>query len=123
MHGPNVHIDDEVLGKAYDARLVLRLLTYLRPYGFLVLLAILFLAGYTGAQLLGPYLVKVAIDEHIAAKDLAGLDRVALAYVGAVVLSFLFHFAHSYTTQYVGQRVMHDIRQRLFGHLQGHDLA
>ncbi|OGB89233.1 MAG: antibiotic ABC transporter ATP-binding protein [candidate division NC10 bacterium RIFCSPLOWO2_02_FULL_66_22] len=123
MHGPNVHIDDEVLGKAYDARLVLRLLTYLRPYGFLVLLAILFLAGYTGAQLLGPYLVKVAIDEHIAAKDLAGLDRVALLYVGAVVLSFLFHFAHSYTTQYVGQRVMHDIRQRLFGHLQGHDLA
>ncbi|MEK6716958.1 MAG: ABC transporter ATP-binding protein [candidate division NC10 bacterium] len=123
MHGPNVHIDDEVLGKAYDARLVLRLLTYLRPYWFLVLLAILFLAGYTGAQLLGPYLVKVAIDEHIAAKDLAGLDRVALAYVGAVVLSFLFHFAHSYTTQYVGQWVMHDIRQRLFGHLQGHDLA
>ncbi len=123
MHGPNVHIDDEVLGKAYDARLVLRLLTYLRPYRFLVLLACLCLAGYTGSQLLGPYLVKVAIDRHIAAKDLAGLDRVALTYVAAVVLSFLFHFAHAYTTQYVGQRVMHDLRQQLFGHLQGHDLA
>ena len=123
MHGPNVHIDDEVLGKAYDARLILRLLTYLRPYGFLVLLAVLFLAGYTGAQLLGPYLVKVAIDRHIAVGDLVGLDRVALLYVGAVVLSFCFHFAYSYTTQYVGQRVMHDIRQQLFGHLEGHDLA
>jgi ATP-binding cassette subfamily B protein len=123
MHGPNVHIDDEVLGKAYDTRLVLRLLTYLRPYWVLVLLACLFLAGYTGSQLLGPYLVKVAIDRYIAAKNLAGLDRVAAVYVAAVVLSFLFHFAHSYTTQYVGQRVMHDIRRQLFGHLEPHDLA
>jgi ATP-binding cassette subfamily B protein len=123
MHGPNVHIDDEVLGKAYDARLILRLLAYLRPFGFLVFLALVFLAGYTGAQLLGPYLVKVAIDRHIAVGDVIGLDRVALVYVGAVVLSFCFHFAYSYTTQYVGQRVMHDIRQQLFGHLQGHDLV
>jgi ATP-binding cassette subfamily B protein len=123
MHGPSVHIDDEVLGKAYDARLVLRLLTYLRPYSFLVLLALVFLAGYTGFQLLGPYLVKVAIDRYIAARDLAGLNRVAFFYLAAVVLSFLFQFAHSYTTQYVGQRVMHDIRQQLFGHLQRHDLA
>ncbi len=123
MHGPNVHIDDEVLGKAYDARLVLRLLTYVRPYWFLVCLALLFLAAYTGSQLLGPYLVKIAIDEHIASRDLAGLNRVALVYLAAVVLSFIFHFAHSYTTQYVGQRVMHDIRRQLFGHLLGHDPA
>jgi len=123
MHGPSVHIDDEVLGKAYDARLVLRLLTYLRPYSFLVFLALVFLAGYTGFQLLGPYLVKVAIDRYIAARDLAVLNRVALFYLAAVVLSFLCQFAHSYTTQYVGQQVMHDIRQQLFGHLQRHDLA
>jgi len=123
MHGPNVHIDDEVLGKAYDARLILRLLTYLRPYWFLVVLAFVLLVGYTGSQLLGPYLVKVAIDRYIAAKDLAGLDRLALVFVVAIVLGFFFHFGHSYITQYVGQRVMHDIRQQLFTHLQGHDLA
>jgi ATP-binding cassette subfamily B protein len=123
MHGPNVHIDDEVLGKAYDTRLVLRLLTYLAPYWSLVLLAILFLAGYTAAQLAGPYLVKVAIDRHIAVKDLSGLDRVALAYLVVVILGFAFHFGHSYTTQVVGQRVMHDIRRQLFGHLEVHDLA
>jgi ATP-binding cassette subfamily B protein len=123
MHGSNIHIDDEVLGKAYDARLILRLLTYLRPYWFLVCLAFLFLAGYAGSQLLGPYLVKVAIDRYIAARDLAGLNHVAFLYLAAVVLSFLFQFAQSYTTQYVGQRVMHDIRQQLFGHLQRHDLA
>jgi ATP-binding cassette subfamily B protein len=123
MHGPHVHIDDEILGKAYDARLIARLLQYLRGYWLLIVLAVLCLAGYTGAQLLGPYLVKVAIDQYIAAKDLAGLDRVALIYVVAVVLGFLCHFGQSFTTQYVGQRVMHDIRRQLFGHLVRHDLA
>ena len=123
MHGPRMHIDNEVLGKAYDARLVARLFVYLRPYWAFVVLASLFLAGYTAAQLAGPYLVKVAIDGHIAAGDLAGLNRVALAYVGALVLGFLCQFGHSYTTQYVGQRVMHDLRQGLFGHLLRHDLS
>jgi ATP-binding cassette subfamily B protein len=123
MHGPRVHIDDEVLGKAYDARLALRLLNYVRPYAVLVTLAFLLLAGYTGAQLVGPYLVKVAIDRHIAVKDMAGLDRVALLYVAAILVGFVCHFGHTYATQYVGQRVMHDLRRRLFGHLHGHDLA
>jgi len=123
MHGPRVHLDEEVLGKAYDARLALRLLAHVRPYGPLVLLALLLLAGYTAAQLLGPYLVKVAIDRHIAAKDLAGLDRVALLYVGSIFAGFLCHFGYTYTTQYVGQRVMHDIRGRLFDHVHRQDLA
>jgi ATP-binding cassette subfamily B multidrug efflux pump len=123
MHGPHVHIDDEVLGKAYDTRLIVRLLGYLRGYWFLVLLAFLGLTGYTAAQLLGPYLVKVAIDRYILARDLAGLNHVAALYLASVILGFLCQFAQSYTTQYVGQRVMHDIRRQLFGHLLGHDLA
>ncbi len=123
MHGPHVHIDDEVLGKAYDAQLALRLLGYLSPYWLPVLLALGLLAGYIGSQLLGPYLVKVAIDRYIAAKNLAGLDRVAALYLGAVVLGFLLQFGYSYLTQYVGQRIMDDLRRQLFGHLVGHDLA
>ena len=123
MHGPHVHIDDEVLGKAYDTRLILRLMGYLREYWHLVLLALLGLAGYTAAQLVGPYLVKVAIDRYVLAKDLAGLNHVAALYVVSVFLGFLCQFGQSYTTQYVGQRVMHDIRRQLFGHLLDHDLA
>ena len=123
MHGHHVHIDDEVLGKAYDTRQVLRLLGYLRGYWGLVCFAFVCLAGYTGAQLLGPYLVKIAVDRYIAVGDLAGLNRVAIAYMGAMILGFFCHFGHAYTTQYVGQRVMHDIRRQLFGHLLGHDLA
>ncbi len=123
MHGPHLHIDDEALGRAYDTRLALRLVVYLAPYWPLVLLASLCLAGHTAAQLAGPYLVKVAIDRYVAARDLAGLDRVAAAYLSVLALGFCCHFGHAYATQVVGQRVMHDIRQALFGHLLGHDPA
>ncbi|HTU00430.1 MAG TPA: ABC transporter transmembrane domain-containing protein, partial [Candidatus Sulfotelmatobacter sp.] len=118
MHGPRVHIDDEALGKALDLRLVFRLLAFIRPHAGLVALAFALLAGYTAAQLLGPYLVKVALDRYVAAHDVAGLDRVALAYLAAVLAAFLCQFGQSYATQCLGQRVMHDVRCRLFDHLQ-----
>jgi len=122
MHGPRVHIDDEALGKALDLRLVLRLLAFIRPHAGLVALAFALLAGYTAAQLLGPYLVKVALDRYVAARDVAGLNRVALAYLAAVLAAFLCQFGQSYATQCLGQRVMHDVRCRLFDHLQSQDL-
>jgi ATP-binding cassette subfamily B multidrug efflux pump len=123
MHGPRVHLDEEVPGKAYDSRLALRLLAYLRPHRGRLLVAGLCLLGTTAAQLCGPYLIKVAIDRHVAARDLAGLDRTALFYVAALVAGFVCQFGHTYTTQLVGQRVMHALRQRLFGHLVRHDPA
>jgi ATP-binding cassette subfamily B protein len=123
MHGHHVHIDDEILGKAYDTRLVVRLLGYLAPYRGLIGLALVCLAGHTAAQLAGPYLLKVAIDQHVAARDLAGLDRIALVYVAVLVAGFCCHFAQSYVTQLVGQRAMHDVRQALFGHLMRQDPA
>ena len=92
MHGHHVHIDDEVLGKAYDTRQVLRLLGYLRGYWGLVCFAFVCLAGYTGAQLLGPYLVKIAVDRYIAAGDLAGLNRVLMNLQGVrAVLQVVGH--------------------------------
>ncbi len=123
MHGPHVHIDDEVLGKAYDTRLVWRLLRYLRGYWGWVLLAFLCLVGSTAAQLLGPYLMKVAIDRYVSVRDLTGLDRIARLYLLTVIAGFVCQFGNSYLTQVVGQRVMHDIRRQLFSHLIGHDLA
>lgn len=123
MHGHHVHLDDEILGKAYDARLVARLLTYLGPYRGLIGLALACLAGHTAAQLAGPYLLKLAIDQHVAARDLAGLDRIAAIYVAVLVAGFCCHFAQSYVTQLVGQRAMHDMRQALFDHLMRQDPA
>jgi len=115
--------EDEILGKAYDARLMARVLRYLRPYWKLLAISFVFLMLQTGTQLLGPYLTKIAIDRYIATKDLEGLDLMALAYVGVVLLGFIVLFIQTYTTQYTGQRAMHDLRMDIFSHLQKQDMA
>jgi ATP-binding cassette subfamily B protein len=118
-----VQQEDEILGKAYDARLMARILRYLRPYWKLLTVSFIFLMLQTGAQLLGPYITKIAIDRYIAAKDLAGLDLMALAYLGVVLFGFIVLFIQTYITQYTGQRAMHDLRMDIFSHLQKQDMA
>jgi ATP-binding cassette, subfamily B, multidrug efflux pump len=117
------HQEDEILGKAYDARLMVRVLRYLRPYWKLLAVAFAFLLLQTGTQLLGPYITKIAIDRYIATQDIDGLDRTALAYLGVVIFGFIVLFVQTYTTSYVGQRAMHDLRMEIFSHLQNQDLA
>jgi ATP-binding cassette subfamily B protein len=119
----DIQQEDEILGKAYDARLMAHILRYLRPYWKLLAIVFVFLMLQTGTQLLGPYITKIAIDRYIAAKDLAGLDRMVLAYLGVVVLGFIVLFVQTYITQYTGQRAMHDLRMDIFSHLQKQDMA
>jgi ATP-binding cassette subfamily B protein len=118
-----LHADEEILGKAYDARLMARMLRYLRPYWKLLAVSFSFLLLHTATQLLGPYITKVAIDRYIAHRDVAGLDLMALAYLGVVLLGFIFLFVQTYTTEYTGQRAMHDLRIEIFTHLQKQDMA
>ena len=115
--------EDEILGKAYDARLMARVLRYLKPYWKLLAVAFAFLMLQTGTQLLGPYITKIAIDRYIATQDLHGLDLMALAYLGVVLCGFIVLFVQTYTTSYIGQRAMHDLRMEIFSHLQKQDLA
>jgi ATP-binding cassette subfamily B protein len=115
--------DEEILGKAYDAHLMMRILRYLRPYWKLLAVSFVFLMFQTGAQLLGPYITKIAIDRYIAQRDIDGLDWMALAYLGVVLFGFTVVFIQTYTTEYTGQRAMHDLRMEVFSHLQKQDLA
>jgi ATP-binding cassette subfamily B protein len=117
------HGEEEILGRAYDARLMTRILRYLRPYWKLLALAFTFLLLHTGTQLAGPYIIKVAIDRYIANQDIHGLDLMALAYLGVVLLGFVFLFVQTYVTEYTGQRAMHDLRMEIFSHLQTQDMA
>jgi len=110
--------EDEVLGKAYDARLMRRLLGYVRPYRASVVLAVTLLLLTSAMSLVGPYLVRVAIDLHIAPGRLDGLGVVVLAYLGALVAAFIFRYANTYVMQRVGQRAMYDLRLEVFSHLQ-----
>ncbi len=113
---------DEVLGKAYDARLMRRLLTYLRPHRRAVVVSLAAIVGYSGLQLAQPYLTKVAIDDHITTGNLDGLDGIALAFLVVLVGSFALEYVQTYTMQMMGQRIMFDLRMQIYRHLQRLDL-
>ncbi len=114
--------EEEVLGKAYDGRLMRRLLGYLRPYRRLVTAALGALVGGSALALAQPYLMKIAIDRYIARHDLAGLNLVALGFLVVLVGAFVFEFLQTYILQYVGQRIMFDMRMQIYAHLQRVDL-
>jgi len=115
--------EEEVLGKAYDGRLMRRLLGYLTPYRAAVALALAAIIGQSVLQLAQPYLVKLAIDHYIATGDVAGLDRIALAFLAILCGSFVLEFVQTYTMQMTGQRIMFDLRSRIYERLQRLDLA
>ena len=115
--------DDEVLGKAYDARLMRRLLGYMRPYRGGIGLAFLAILGLSILQLAPPYLTKVAIDTHIAAGDIDGLTPLALLLLGVLVLSYLLEAVQTYALQVTGQRIIFDLRMQIHAHLQRLDVA
>ncbi len=115
--------EDEIHGAAYDSRLMRRLLGYVRPYRAPVAGAVVLLFFTSLASLVGPYLVRVAIDDHIAPKRLEGLGLVILAYLGALVAQFGLRYAQSYVMQKVGQQAMYDLRMELFTHFQRLSIA
>ena len=115
--------EEEVLGKAYDARLMRRLLAYLRPHAWYVVGALVALVGDAVTQLAPPYLVKIAIDRYIAQGDLAGLNTIALVYLAVLIASFTLEYAQTFMMQMIGQRIMFDMRMQIYTHLQRLDLS
>ena len=115
--------EEEVLGKAYDSVLMRRLLRYLRPYHRYVAVALAAIIGNAGLQLAQPYLMKVAIDQHIATGALAGLDRIALLFLAILLGSFSLEFLQTWLLQLTGQRIMFDLRMQIYEHLQRLDVG
>jgi ATP-binding cassette subfamily B protein len=115
-------IDDDVLGRAYDSRLMRRLLTYLRPYRGQVALAVTAIIGHSALDLVPPYLTKVVIDRYIPVGDLAGLGTIAGLFLIALIASFLLEYLQTWTMQLIGQRIMFDLRMQLVSHLHRLDL-
>ena len=124
--------EEEVLGKAYDSRLMKRLLTYLRPYRWQTGIALASILLKVGADVLGPYLTHVVIDRYLAPvpglhtpfdfflskNPFTGVGQVALLYVGLLMFSFLLEYLQTYFMQWAGQMVMFDLRSQIFRHLQ-----
>jgi ATP-binding cassette subfamily B multidrug efflux pump len=110
--------EEEVLGKAYDARLMRRLLKYLRPYRWHVAAGI-FLSVLTSAmEAVRPYFAKVAVDTNIAQGDKHGLLITALLFLSVLIVRGFVQYANAYLTQWIGQRTIFDLRMEIFRHLQ-----
>ena len=113
--------EDEILGRAYDARVMRRVWSFTRPHIRLVLVTCALFPAVSLIELAQPYLVKIAIDEHILRRDWAGLGRVALLFLLLLVGLYVLRALQAYLTQLTGQRVIHDLRAALFEHLQRQD--
>src|SRR5258708_10606788 len=131
-------VEEEVLARSYDPRLMRRLLGYLWPYRALIAGALVFIILNSSLQVAGPLLTKVAIDRSrapnrssiqtpvdplLSSDPLTGITQVALLYLAALFGIFLFEFAQMYIMQYIGQKAMFDLRQELMTHLQKLDVA
>jgi ATP-binding cassette subfamily B protein len=124
--------EEEVLGKAYDGRLMRRLLTYLRPYKLHVAVALAAIILKSGLDVLGPFLTMIAIDKYLAKSPnshswigdrlsdapLTGIAQIGGLYVGILVFTFVLEFVQTYLMQWTGQKVMFDLRRQIFRHLQ-----
>src|SRR5207302_4322962 len=140
--------EEEVLGKAYDTRLMRRLLTYLRPYSWQVALALVSITIRAVLDVLGPVLTAVAIDRYLSfgtvdfkfaiplsktnplnfitrfldpwlsPQPLVGIAQIAGIYITLVTFGFFLEYAQTYFMQWTGQKVMFDFRSQIFRHLQ-----
>jgi ATP-binding cassette subfamily B multidrug efflux pump len=115
--------DDEILGKAYDGRLMRRLVVFVKPYWRRLIVAFLLLVGAALAELAPPYLLRMAIDGPIAARNPAGMLPIFGIYLGALSVVFACRYGQTYIMQSTGQQVMVDIRMRIFSHIQHMSLA
>jgi len=118
MHGFRMAGADEITGKAYDARLMRRLWRYVRPHRMLGITGLGLLLVSSLNDLAGPYFTQQAIDHYIRPGRLNGYERLAGLWLLVLFVNFLARYGQSYVMNLLGQRVMFDMRNAIFSHLQ-----
>ena len=112
------YIEDDKVLSATDRHLMFRLLGFVLPYWRLIVVSSLLSLSMALLQLAGPWIVKLAIDDHIAIGDYAGVARLSVWFAATVVAMFGFEYVQGFLVTWVGQKGMFDLRAKLFGHLQ-----
>jgi ATP-binding cassette subfamily B protein len=120
---PHEENEDEVLGKAYDARLMKRLLKYLKPYSKWIILSIVLTVGVALLSTVRPYLTKIAVDDYIMNKDQEGLRSIIIILFATLVVQGAVQYIMTYLTQWIGQKTIFDLRMELFGHVQKQSMS
>jgi len=110
--------EEEILGKAYDAKLMKRLLGYVKPYKHFVIFAILMNVVVAALGPIRPYLTKIAVDDYITNSDYNGLLIISLALFASLLFQAVIQYFLTYFTQYLGQNTLYDLRTEIFNHIQ-----
>ncbi|MBK5274964.1 MAG: ABC transporter ATP-binding protein [Desulfuromonadales bacterium] len=116
MHHGGIYAE-EIAGKAYDTRILTRFARYVAPYRASIVTVLLILPLVAACRLAQPWIIKLAIDGHITTGKMAGLETIALAFSGILLIESLLSFIEVFLLQSVGQRVMADMRKELFQHV------
>jgi ATP-binding cassette subfamily B protein len=114
---PQAH-EDDILGKAYDRKLMSRLLVYARPYRALMYGAFALLCVEGGIQVVGPLLTRRVIDVAVPTHDMGIVAICTSLFLLALVVEFVTSYLQTWLTSLLGQRVMRDLRMEIFRHLQ-----
>ncbi|MGD0037502.1 MAG: ABC transporter ATP-binding protein [Bacteroidota bacterium] len=110
--------EEEILGKAYDARLMRRLIKYLKPYRWHVALGIVLSLLVSAMEAVRPYFTKIAVDTNIVQGDKHGLLVTMLVFLAIMIVRGFIQYANAYLTQWIGQQTIFDLRMEVFRHLQ-----
>jgi ATP-binding cassette subfamily B protein len=116
MHHGGIY-EEEIAGKAYDTALLRRFGRYVAPYRLAIAVVVLLLPLVAACRLAQPWIIKLAIDNHIITGKLDGLETIALGFFGVLLAESLFTFLEVYLLQSIGQRIMSDIRAELYRHV------
>ena len=117
---PASHIidEDKITGRIYDWHLFSRLLRFARPFLFLIGIAVSLIILSSFLSILGPYLTKIAVDRYILPGNFEGLLGIAALYLAIMLAGFVVRYGQVLLTQYIGQRVIFNLREEIFSHLQ-----
>jgi ATP-binding cassette subfamily B multidrug efflux pump len=110
--------EDEVLGKAYDSRLMKRLLKYVKPYWRQVAISVFLVIVLAILNPLRPYITKFAIDDYILKSNYVGLAKLSLLLFGLLLVQGVIQYLLNYTTEWIGHKTIFDLRMEIFSHLQ-----
>ncbi len=110
--------DDEILGKAYDSKIMRRLLTYVKPYKKYVVMAIIMNIIVAALPAVRPLLSKIALDTYIANKDYNGLLMISMIVLAVLILQAVVQYYLTYYSEYMGQKIVYDLRVQIFKHVQ-----
>lgn len=109
--------EDEALGKAIDSQIMRRLLSYFKPYTKLIIVATILTIIISALAALRPRLTQIAIDDKIMHKDFSGLQMIVLILLGTLVFQGVLQYAMTYLTSWIGQKIIYDLRKKIFAHI------